>query len=177
MNFLESDLEEIIMNTPNHKLQNAGLDSIGVGFKKSQVRIGGYGISDIITYQTEPDVDVLKDGSYDVHDFSKTITIYELKKDKVSLSSFAQAANYMKGVQQYFKYTNRDIDDYYWRIVLIGKSVDKNSSMLYFPDFFNSDLKGSVSVRYYEYSFGIDGLRFEEISDFNLKYNGFKTKK
>jgi hypothetical protein len=49
MKFLECDLEQIIMGTPNHKLREKGL---GIqGLKRNQIRIGKYGIADIIAYE------------------------------------------------------------------------------------------------------------------------------
>jgi len=47
MNFLEKNLETILIETPNELLRNRGLKIYGK--KRNQVRLGNYGIADLIT--------------------------------------------------------------------------------------------------------------------------------
>jgi hypothetical protein len=48
MNFLEKNLEDIIFETHENKLRDRGLEISGK--KLRQLRIGNYGIADMITY-------------------------------------------------------------------------------------------------------------------------------
>lgn len=169
MKFLERDLEEIIMKSENHKLRDKGLEIIGE--KRNQVRIGNYGIADIVTFDKGY---FYKSKQGIIEEQKPTVTVYELKKDNVSLSSFAQVCNYMKGVRDYFNHTNRDLDEYKWKIVLIGKTVDKNSSLVYLPDLFTYTEEGCVQLDIYEYEYDIDGILFNQIYDYSLAKKGFK---
>lgn len=49
MNFLEKNLEDIIYETNNKYLRERGLFINGI--KKRQLRIGNYGIADIVTFK------------------------------------------------------------------------------------------------------------------------------
>lgn len=169
MKFLERDLEEIIMNASEDDLQKRGLSSM-YGFKRNQVRIGNYGISDIITYYRESNFNEVLD-KFALEDHYKLITIYELKKDNISISSLAQACVYLKGVKDYLRSTGRDVESYHFKIVLIGRKVDMNSAIIYIPDIFNSD---NISVSNYEYSYDVDGLKFKEMKNYGLINKGFK---
>lgn len=158
MNFLENDLEQIIMQSENQKLNNRGL--LIKGFKRNQVRIGNYGIADIVTYERQ---------NFEL----PRITIYELKKDKVSLSTFAQGIHYVKGVQEYFKFIGKNICDYNWSLVLVGKKVEKNTCICYLPDLFKNEYDESVSINIYEYNYNIDGISFNAVNGYSLVDNGF----
>lgn len=170
MKFLERDLEEIIINTDNLDLQNRGLDIQGL--KVNQLRIGNYGIADIVTYSKEAITDHV-DGKIYLHDWIPKISVYELKKDKVSLSAFAQGIEHVRGVQDYFKSTGRDIDHYRWELVLIGREVDKNSCITYLADLITSEDRGSLDFKIFKYKYNIDGLFFNYISGYYLAKKGF----
>lgn len=173
MKFLEKDLEEIIYNTAKDKLSEKGLTIMGK--LKRQVKIGNYGIADLIEIERP---------FYHTH-FKKhvkgKITVYELKKDEMSVSAFFQAVRYVKGIQRWiYKKTNFDYSDFDYEIVIIGRN-DKNSDVVYLSDIFSnygdesfvgSDL-GKCSVRLVEYSFDVDGLQFEELNGFKLIEEGF----
>lgn len=176
MKFLESDLEKIIMETGIEKLYGRGLHIEGTRKLKRQVYIGNYGTADMVGYSTEPDT-YWKEGEIRLNDWNKTITVYELKKDKISLSSIAQCLQYVRGVQDYFQHTGRDIDNYYWEAVLIGRRVDLNSVTSYFPDLFRASYKGSCSIRMFEYDFDINGLFFKEVEGYFLTKKGFSNGK
>lgn len=77
MQFLEKDLENIIWETNNKKLQEKGLLIEGKKFR--QLRIGNYGICDILTVQRE---------NYYLGFSYLNITIYELKKEKAGILAF-----------------------------------------------------------------------------------------
>lgn len=152
MKFLEKDLEDIIFETDNEILRQRGLAE-NLGKKKRQVRIGNYGISDIISY-------------FRPREYKCTwpiITILELKKDIIDVNTVLQGARYMKGVEQYLRKTNRDTSIEV-RLCLIGKN--KSSDIIYFPDLFDN-------IGIYTYSYGIDGLYFEKCQNYHLLDEGF----
>jgi hypothetical protein len=170
MKFLECDLEQIIMGTPNHALRERGLRINGR--KKNQVRIGNYGIADIVTYHHQNGDPVRVEDGWVEH-WEKVITVYELKKDKISLSTFAQGIQYIRGIQDYFRYTGRPIDDYYFELVLVGRKADRNSCLMYLPDLFYKPTLGTLSLQMFEYQYTIDGLSFSEIQGYYLSKKGF----
>lgn len=171
MKFLEKDLEEIIFNSDREKLYEKGIYDFGKFYR--QLRIGNYGIADIVSIQRPYYHTSLK------KKHKGLITIYELKKDKVSVSSFFQAVGYLKGIKTYLE--KRDKENLFnYKIVLIGKEIDLNSTVCYLPSLFNVETsetsisKDSVTnVEIYKYKFNIDGLFFEECFDYDLKNKGF----
>jgi hypothetical protein len=172
MKFLECDLEKIIMKADNMDLYDRGLPIQGI--KKNQVRIGNYGIADIITYSKEPIIDYNRETKKStLTGYVKTITVYELKQDKVSLSTFAQALNYMRGVHTFLKKKGRDVEDYYFKIIMVGRNLDKTSSFCYIPDLFSNAMAGSVSVEIYLYDYDIDGIVFKDVCNYDLIEKGF----
>ena len=171
MKFLECDLEEIIMKSRLNDLQDRGLEI--EGHRKNQLRIGNYGIADIVTYSKEPITDYVNGKNY-LHDWIPKITVYELKKDKVSLSTFAQGIDYIRGIQDYFNSIGRDINEYRWELVLIGREVDKNSCIAYLTDLITSSDRGCLELKIFEYNYDIDGLYFKEAYGYYLIKKGFK---
>ena len=171
MKFLESDLEKIIMETDNETLWEKGLEIEGK--KKSQVNIGNYGRADIITFSSSGDYKIVNGLSVRERHCHKKVSVYELKKDRISLSSFAQAVEYLTGVKDYFKKTGRNPLDYYWEINIVGKSIDLDSVMCFLPNLFFRPTKAGCVVRLYTYDIDINGLRFDEISGYYLSKKGF----
>jgi len=170
MNFLEKDLENIIWESDNEKLQNKNLPIEGKKYR--QLRIGNYGILDLMTiskdyiwcdikYKTVPCID---------------ITVYELKKEKVGISAFLQAVKYCKGIQSYIK-TKGYEGHYKIHIVLSAKEVDLNSDFIYLTDLFNHKYSDSLrkinSVSFYSFSYDIDGIIFKKHENYDLIQNGF----
>lgn len=177
MDFLEKDLEEIIFNAKISDLEERGLRMELQ--RKKQFRIGNYGIADIVGFERP---------YYHTH-FSNhckgTITVYELKKDKVNVSTFLQAVKYLKGIQSYLDKQKKyafDSSYFNYKIVLIGKSIDKESSMIFLPEIINktfieeSDVIGCdpiLNLEIYTYSYHIDGLQFNEVKNYVLSNEGF----
>lgn len=171
MKFLEKDLEDIIWEASNERLQENGLDISGKKYR--QLRIGNYGIADIVSI-TKPYY----------HEYFKKhqkgiITIYELKKDKISVSSFFQAIGYLKGIKTYLESKGKS-HLFNFQICLVGRELDLDSTVCYLPDIFMNDvtdvdldLDSVTSVQLFKYSFYIDGLIFDECRDYNLKNKGF----
>lgn len=164
MRFLEKDLEEIIFTTPNYELYRRGLP---VPFHlKRQVRIGNYGIADLVGFQRAN----YTDGSGD----NNTIHIIELKQDNISVSTFFQALRYAKGLKRYLHKKGKRL----WRcshanikITLIGKRIEINSDVIYLPDVFNH-FQG-VYIELYTYDYEIDGLKFKRHDNYSLTNEGF----
>ena len=173
MEFLEKDLEQIIYETPDEKLEQKNLYTRGRRFR--QLRIGNYGIADMITvqrYKTDPMYESQR--TYNCLE----ITVYELKKDKIGISAFLQAVRYVKGISKYLENRHSGLFLSY-RIVLIGRTIDDSGSFLYLPDVFCNPSHGCVpsggieSVELFTYSYGVDGLNFKEHSGYQLVNQGF----
>lgn len=169
MKFLEKDLEQIIFESSYHEL--AMRDLYLHGKKYRQLKIGNYGIADLV-YALKPYYDT------DCRMFRKgLITVVELKQDKVSVSSFFQAVKYVKGIQRYLELHRPSMENLFeFQIVLIGKRLDCNSSVVYLPEIFQpsseSDLEyqtNRTSVSIYTYDFSINGLFFTNESGYQLE--------
>jgi hypothetical protein len=108
------------------------------------------------------------------------ITIYELKKDSIGMSTFNQLIRYANGIKSYLG--ERNLLNYYnIALVAIGKDIDLSTSFCYLPNLLNQDIS-EVVVNYsepivvfnaYKYSYNFDGIYFDEISDYRLKDSGF----
>ena len=170
MEFLEKDLEQIIYDADYEALNNRGLQIFGK--KKRQLKIGNYGICDII-YMSKPYFDKNRNMHY-----KGTISILELKKDKIGVSTLFQALNYLKGVISYLE-KRKLSNEFNYKIILIGREIDLNSSFVYLNDLFpdndyNTTFDISVtSINLYKYSYSIDGLEFNPIYNYKLIEEGF----
>lgn len=166
MNFLEKDLEQIIFETCNDTLMDRGLWITGE--KIRQLKIGNYGIADLITWRRVtygPCLNYLE------------INIYELKKDRVGVSAFFQAVRYMKGISSYMK-RRRFMCNYGFNIHLVGKSIDDSGSLCYLTDHINREATDMsfgelLTISFYEYKYDIDGLTFLETKGYELVNSGF----
>ena len=107
MKFLEKDLESIIFETDNDKLQEIGFNIEGKKFR--QLRIGNYGISDIIT--------VSRYGQ-NLH-----IEIIELKKDVINTDTLIQSLRYLAGIKNFLK-RRKFTNNVFYTIKLCGKSIN-----------------------------------------------------
>jgi hypothetical protein len=170
MNFLEKDLEEIIYTSGRDVLEEKGLPIKGK--LRRQVKIGNYGIADLIEYYRPfyyPDEHGVK------NDFQKgTIFIYELKKDKISMSSFLQALGYAKGIQSYLRKREKDhLYDICIRVV--GRTIDLQSEFIYIPQLLNIGEDGYIE--FYTYDYNVNGIKFTNhdhgYQDYKLRKEGF----
>ncbi len=159
MDFSEQNLEGIIWdNIPSRdKLTERGLDEFNGFFNaKRQLRIGNYGIADIITQHRQRYKNQL-------------IKVWELKKSLINRDTLLQSVRYSKGVMEYIKtykpYSCK------LEIVLIGRNIDTVNDWIYLFDIFN--LWDFVFI--YKYSYGIDGIEFKRIdlSEYRLDEGGF----
>jgi hypothetical protein len=157
MEFLEKDLEQIIFEADRDMLAKKGLKIFGKLLR--QVKIGNYGAADLVSVERPKYV---PPGGF--HE-PMTITVFELKKEKIGVSTFLQALGYLRGISRYLEVRKVDLP-YELRIVCIGKSMDTNSSYAYLPDF-------TEIVENYTYSYSIDGIKFKIEKQYGLKEEGF----
>jgi hypothetical protein len=164
MKFLEKDLETIIWESNNEKLQEKGL--LIDGRKKRQLRIGNYGIADLVTFE------IIHDYFHPAKCFLN-ITVFELKKEKAGISAFLQALRYCKGIQTYLSDKKPKI----WfklNIVLCAKEIDTSSDYIFLTDLISSSEYEKInSVDNYSFDYGIDGINFKLESGYNLTHKGF----
>ncbi len=168
MNFLEKDLEQIIWESDNEKLEQKGL--LIDGKKYRQLKIGGFGIADLVT---------VKKQYYYNRELEKyipflAITVFELKKEKVGISAFLQAVRYCKGIKTYLEDKYFDLE-FTFDIFLVSKEVDKVSDFIFLTDLFKSYKNfGYINnIKYYSFSYDIDGIRFKNEELYNLVHKGF----
>jgi hypothetical protein len=172
MTFLEKDLESIIYDATFEQLLDKGLWLAGK--KHRQLKIGNYGITDIVSIQRpyyHPHFEKLLKG---------TITILELKKDKIGMHTFDQLIRYAIGVKLYLE-KRKLLTNYNISLVAIGKEIDLTSSFCYLSDLFNQDISETfldysepiINFSALTYSYNFDGINFSEVNGYTLKNNGF----
>lgn len=163
MNFLEKDLEDIIFQANNNELRNKGLGILGKKYR--QLKIGNYGIADVVTIQR---------GKYNKKTKKHTpliITVFELKKGDINNEAFFQAVRYIKGISQYLKGRRGCSLLYVFKVVLIGKNKPIGD-LIYLPDYV-LNAQGDKFLEIYTYNYKIDGLLFDRISGYSLINEGF----
>lgn len=169
MRFLEQDLEEIIYTADRAELSDRGLGIEGKLYR--QVKIGNYGIADLISIERIPAY--APDGAYE-EDGRLIVTIYELKKEKISVSTFLQALRYARGVERYFNFKGYNFD-FELKISLIGKKLDTESSFCYLPEFMKEAESGNWgTLELITYNYGIAGISFNNHRGFCLINEGFE---
>jgi hypothetical protein len=171
MNFLEKDLEQIVYDADKELLAEKGLTINGKLIR--QLRIGNYGITDLVEYRRPyycKCYESVQKGE---------ITVYELKQNKIGISTFLQALGYLKGIKEYLKCKNME-DNYNYSIVLIGKELDRNSTYHYLTDFLSNssndidiDADSILSLHNYTYEYGLNGIEFKRQHGWRLLNNGF----
>jgi hypothetical protein len=172
MNFLEKDLEEIIFTSCRKELDKRGLYVRELATLLRQKRIGNYGIADLI------EISKPYYHTYFKHHCKGTINVIELKQDKIGISAFLQALQYLKGIKSYLE--KRGLDEHFnYQITLIGKTIDINSSYVYLSEFTNEYFENRVNenssfiLRNYTYKYSIDGIKFDEVDLYSIKNEGF----
>ena len=174
MKFLEKDLEQIIYESSDDELGELDLWVRGKRFR--QLRIGNYGIADMVTFQrpylnTEP---------IEQRFSAPEVTVFEFKKDKINLGTFLQALRYIRGIQDYLETKNKDFltgqSFFDWgeglehigvkyRIVLIGKNIDVGNDYIYLTNFCNCE--------FFTYDYTLNGLSLKSHFDYSLINKGF----
>lgn len=172
MDFLEKDLEQIIWEASEDQLEKAGLYMPGRRFR--QLRIGNYGIADLVTVKKQSSAQY--SGGIDNY---LLITVYELKKHKIGISAFLQAISYVAGIKSYLE--KRKYENAVFRVVLIGREMDMSGSFCFLNDLIGFTIpdyekctNGTIqSLDLYTYEMKIDGLFFREKGGIMLSNEGF----
>lgn len=149
MDFLEKDLEQIIWETSDEYLWERGLPISG--HRKRQLKIGNYGIADIVTFERVSGC--------------LNITIYEFKKDCVNVDTLLQALRYQVGIERYLKLRGVKTMPLF-TIVLVGRKIDKSNDFCYIPSLANN-------IHIYSYSYRFYGIIFKEECGYKLVEEGF----
>lgn len=179
MNFLEKDLEQIIYEADKELLAEKGLRVNGKLLR--QVRIGNYGIADLVSIQRP------YQHTFFGYQEKGLITIYELKKENISVSAFLQAIGYAKGIMRWMEQHPKkikclNIENYDINIVLIGKNIDKSSEFIFLNDLLdvshigNSPIihKPFLSVEMFTYEYDINGIYLKQHKGYKKINEGFK---
>lgn len=168
MKLSEKELEDIVFQSSNESLQERGLRIYGK--KIRQLRIGNYGIADIVTFDRDIEEIEGKDTSI------LNIDIVELKQDIINVQTFLQSIKYVKGITEYLE--KRDFYNFRINVILIGTKVDM-SSFVYLPDIirFNNECNNLYgSLKLYKVSYDVNGINFKNLYGYKLVDSGFKDK-
>ena len=166
MTFLEKELEDIIWESNNEKLQQKGLEISGKKFR--QLKLARYGIADLITIERDECFDGYCTTPY------LNITVYELKKDTAGVSAFFQAVRYCKAIQSYLEQRKPKLK-FKLNIVLIGKEIDKSGDLIFLTDLIKSNCMSYLkSLRFYSCFYDLDGLFFKQEEGYKMSNENFK---
>lgn len=164
-------MEEIIYTADRDNLNSRGLYLPAEAKLLRQVRIGNYGVADLIS--------VYKTYTPSNKEPYLQIELFELKKDKVGISAFLQTIGYAKGIHSYLM-DHRRFYNYKIGITLIGSCLDESGSFCFLPDLikggdaFESETNGQIdSLSIVTYDYKIDGIRFRYNDDYRLTNEGF----
>lgn len=162
MTFLEKDLEQIIYESGRDLLEEKGLSIEGKLYR--QLRIGNYGIADLVSISKPFYIGKKEDESLLI--MPGTITIYELKKEKIGISALLQALSYSRGIQRYLEKKDK-LNLFEIQITLIGKELDTTGNFCFIPNLFRQKIK------FFTYLYNINGIEFQYQYDYSLKNEGF----
>lgn len=151
----ENALEQMVYENCRAVLHDRGL-YIPKGKKISQVKIGNYGICDMLIYK-RPHY-FAEEMGFSEHE----VTIVELKKDEININTVLQVLRYAKGIERYFERKGLAVSI---KFLLIGKRIEEQSSFCYLKDYSPFEI--------YLYDYAIDGLNFRPSADYYLSNEGF----
>lgn len=144
MDFLEKDLEDILFESDQEDIRKRGLGYFSYNKLYRQVRLGNYGIADLISFKR--------------YGKSSRIIVYELKNRLLDSAAFWQTVRYMKGIDHHMarnrlKFKNCEIVG-----EMVGREIDLKSDFCYFPA-----IQSKISM--YTYGYKVDGITFEYQQD------------
>lgn len=149
MDFLEKDLEDILFKAyqsgDQKEIQKRGLHSFGHDFLIRQLNLGSYGVADLVGINFCP-------AKYRLDESFSAITIYELKKDAINLTTFNQIVKYGKAIVDYLE--SQDIYGCHVNYVIIGRKINPNIDNLCF---LNDAFK---NIKTYTYDYDFEGVKF-----------------
>ena len=156
MEISENELEQMIFSSTQSKIRDKGLKCYDHQNLFRQLNLGSdYGRADLVG------LDLWKKSKSKDLPRRFVATVYELKKEKVGTATLLQAARYGGGLQRFAK--DRYGQDIIVKTVLIGSEVDTHC------DFIHLLYPLNFYLKVYTYSFGIDGLLFNEVDPFHYK--------
>lgn len=158
MEFLEKNLEDIIYDADNSSLRARGL--IIHGLKKRQVRVGNYGIADIVSLDREE-----FDPEYHIeHSRTIRITVMELKKNTVDANTAMQGYRYCQGIKRYLR---KRFPNWYveFTVIAVGRDLADGD--------FRYTIEFIPRLNIYTYEYRLDGLNFKIHSGYVLREEGF----
>jgi len=168
MDFLERDLEDIIFNELQSSdgydnLNERGLDicfSKGSFICKRQLRIGNYGICDMVTLSRFKTI-ISDKGT--LIQAPLYIEVIELKKGEINSETLFQAIRYLTGIKIYMEdnYPSLVVD---YSITLIGRTIN-TGDWIYLIDQLHN-------LKVQTYSYEIDGITFKTHRGYCLKNSG-----
>jgi hypothetical protein len=158
MDFLEKDLEDIIFNALQCEegydmLNERGLDicySTEHFICKRQLKIGNYGIADLVTLSR----------------FTKGrvfIEVIELKKGEVNMDAYVQANRYLTGIKRYMERFHPKLNVVY-SMTLIGRQLNRGDWVYLIDEV--------EHLKVLTYKYDIDGITFESHSGYVLRDEG-----
>jgi hypothetical protein len=143
MTIKENELEDIIMNASPNELAERGLPTFKN--KKRQVRMGNYGIADILMWTRTSRPSELE------------LQIIELKAGVININAVDQICRYLNAVMDFNEMKNLPFNQYKGiTLKLIGSSVDKNI----FEIVKVINMNKMINVVVYTYHLSIDGIKF-----------------
>jgi hypothetical protein len=167
MDFLERDLEDIIFDELRFEEGYDNLSERGLNICyspdhfvcKRQLKIGNYGIADLVTFSRfARDTDSDRDSENKVF-----IEVIELKRGEINIDAYIQANRYLTGIKKYMRtYHPKLVVSY--SIVLIGRHVNTSDWVYLIEDTKN------LTVQTYRYE--LDGMKFQSHSGYSLRNDG-----
>lgn len=153
MNFLEKDLETIIWEQ-YEACQQRGLRINFAPFEQGkrirQMNLMPLGIADLVSIYYDPI-------------FNECwLQVIECKRGKVTGDTYLQAKRYMAALEELLQNTDligAHTIKVHTTIVLIGASVDTSTSLIH-------TIATDRSCLTYTYSYGVDGIRFDDKSNY-----------
>jgi hypothetical protein len=174
MDFIERDLEDIIFNTNVNDLYERGLGLLFEAHTYRQLKIGNYGIADIVQFQLEKEP--WHNGERWFLNNTVRVKIIELKKNEINIDAFLQSLRYAKGIKNFYDKRMEKSKfncELKISIVLIGKTVNTKDDFCYLSDFLNDD---DFELDMYTYSYNFDGISFDLRKGYNLVNKGLDEK-
>lgn len=160
MDFLEKDLESIIYEASQTKegrnlLKNRNLQLRPSGKMFRQVRLGTYGVADLVDVSIE----------YEINECSRLRSLYveiiELKRGVIDYSALGQACRYLTAVKELSESINhKKFYECNFHITLIGSKLDVKGDDSFV--FLYNELNDVVDA--FTYNYALNGINFNYIA-------------
>lgn len=149
MKFYEKTLEDIIFESDSDILSDKGLIMPIHRYKTRQLRIGNYGIADIVYWY-----------STNTHFY---VSVFELKRGKIGIDTFLQGMKYCSGIKSHVnEKSNLTLDI---NLFLIGDEINKKSDFILLPPLLDTS---NFSLELYTYKYTVDGIVFKDHNNYVL---------